>query len=292
MSKSDSGKIIIRFYKKRTESFLVKLCLAGFTFGEEDIHDFRLELKRLKALIYFMKMFAPASFRVTTFQSNIQMIVKYSGMIRDAQLQLRTIENPQISAEAIALYRVFLQKEELRLRKWVKGSIDKYNGLHLLEAQEQIKKLYREGKLGKITEQFKRFIVFETIKIKNLNSETPTMENMHEVRKHLKAIGTIGSLLQESKPDKGLKKMLLRVKATESGIGNEHDKFVLAEAIEQFLNKRVKPEDECTTELKNYAGRLRQEVIQSLESQSVAVKKTVNKIMDKSLKLSFFLAEG
>lgn len=193
---------------------------------EEDLHKIRVEIKKLRALIYMFRNLN--SNRHKSEKNLLKELFQHTGRIRDAQLQLHFIselhiEDPGFIYEELKckereekLLILRLEEYQYNLNKVKKGLLKKLNNIDTLEAQSLIK--------------------LEWDKVVHFLISAVDTETMHDERKKLKQLMYLLRLLPEQIADTlGIDQNFLDELADK--IGKWHDLLITA----QMLRERKEP---------------------------------------------------
>ena len=112
------GEFLIRFYRKRTASFLANIYKAGITGASKDIHRARLDVKKIFAILDLMRIARPKDLEDPGYEKIFTKVYKSSGRIREIQVNLILLEGKEFSAYALGPF-----KEELMLGLSIKQLI-------------------------------------------------------------------------------------------------------------------------------------------------------------------------
>ena len=237
MTSSKVREFYWRFYKKRTASFISNLYKASITGSEKDIHRTRVDMKRINAILEMFEMLNPEKFSQESFDV-FRELFSFSGKIRELQVNQMVILRYGPETKGRALFIRYLRARENKLSKQFMGIVQDFDEKKLKKSERSLKKLCREIKISTLKARTEKFILKKGKRIKLLRNYPSNPEHIHEIRKHLKAMVTILSLVSLVFRDDKQKAILEGLTQTEILIGNWHDNQVLMEDIERFLHKR------------------------------------------------------
>ncbi len=160
-------------------------------FDANDIHEFRVEFKKLRALLRLLGM-EIADAENLDMPRNLKEIYTVTGKIREIQLQLLRIDETVSAKEKLPKYRTLLKKEIMKLKRelmfWLK--------------HEPVSKM--EEKINAhIPVSFKAATIkiFLSFKFSNINAlfagRIIADESLHRIRKNIKDILYVYKIFEE-----------------------------------------------------------------------------------------------
>jgi CHAD domain-containing protein len=189
--------------------------------SEEDIHQLRVEVKKINALL---RMFEVVNVDLgdNNLKKSLSKIFKVAGKIREKQIM-----NGLADAYGLELWKEF---EQIRRRKELK-QISKlkvrlqsfyqsdWDVLRLKLINIALKKQPEEVEKSAL-----QFLKAEFETILTLHSDKHEEKILHRIRRHLKASGYIISMNSDQDIATGWKEYYEQIKITESLIGDWHDR--------------------------------------------------------------------
>ena len=266
MTSSKIREFYWRFYKKRTASFLSNLYRASITGSEKDIHRTRLDMKRINAILEMFEMLNPEKFSQESFDV-FRELFSFSGKIRELQVNQMVIQKYGPETGGRTLFIKYLRSRENKLSKQFMGIVQDFDEKKLKKSELSLKKLCGEIKISTLKARTEKFILKKGKRIKLLRNYPSNPEHIHEIRKHLKAMVTILSLVSMVFRDDKQEAILAGLTQTEMLIGNWHDNQVLMEYIARFQHRRKTLEKEHQQHLqllRNKIVKSNQELLNSL----------------------------
>jgi CHAD domain-containing protein len=230
-------------YENRLKSVYTLLRTAENGFGIEDIHQFRVEIKKLKAFLSLLgtgrkKNAQPA------ISKELQKIYKVLGQIRVFQLQQEFIRK-EIRETGIPEPRIYLdvlQKMEGMVKTKATGLSSRK------KTPEKEKQAFRKHAPDKLLlSTLESFLDKKILAIIKLLSQDPPDEiSMHIIRKRLKAIQYNGSLIKTARAEKagfGFPREE-EVQSVARLLGEYHDQRLALLLLDDELNALKIPDDE------------------------------------------------
>ena len=240
MNKKERGEFIYRFYRKRTTSFLANLYKASITGDREDIHQARVDVKKILALFRLIEIVLPDLFQKDDHFCLFQRLFDVTGKIREAQVNgILVNKYCQDNTEA-HLYKEFLKSEELRLTKQFLSTVQNIEDRKLKQSEVEIRRIVKKISKRKFETITEKFIIKKARKTRKLLSEKKSPEYLHKIRQNLKSIGAIAALSNSIKKDEKLRGILNDLSKVEIHIGEWHDNLVFIQSIQIFLRKMSK----------------------------------------------------
>jgi len=247
LKKKVIGEFLFQFYRKRTSSFLAGIYKATITGESEDIHRLRVDVKKIYALYSLFEMMQPDVFKKQVRFNHFINLFKLSGRIREIQVHLIFLAKPKFKKTDFSSFITFLKEQEILATKNFLLAIKHFNDKELKSAEKEIRKICLDIPVNKLSRKSEDLIRKRVKKIQSLLSEEPDDKNVHKIRKHLKAMSTVSTLVSTIKPDEKLELIIRGLNTTEMMIGEWHDKIVLSDAIDLYMkNRKETPEDSLT----------------------------------------------
>lgn len=229
------ASLLSEFFEKRIKTFFIHFENTIDQSGVEDIHQMRVEVKKLRA---FFRMLELATDRLYQKKSHFKLLAKIfqpGGRLRETQINLSLIE--KYTSYLIPYYKVYLIEREAKQTEKLKIAMNEFDRIELENLNVQMLHFLEEVELFTFAEKVKNFVLQELKTIKSLRPDISNNKILHKIRMHLKAMGYMTKLLNELRPDQKLVALHAATKPTETLIGNWHDRIVLALSLERFLHR-------------------------------------------------------
>jgi CHAD domain-containing protein len=246
----EAGEFFYRFFKKRTSSFHANLYKAGITASEADIHKARVDLKKVFALFSFFEVLGPGNFRQKKFSSVFKKIFIEAGRMRENQLNIAAMEQYQADFPGVSLFIKYLRSEQKKSTKGFINAVVQFDETKLKEIGKTIRNVCQGIKSDDIISRSEVYIRKKANRIQSVCPYTEDPENVHTIRKELKKMGAIVSLLKQVRPGEYLENLTTLITATETYIGEWHDRIVLISALDRFLKSTSQIDEESVTRFK------------------------------------------
>ena len=147
-------------------------------------------------------------------------LFKLSGRIREIQVHLIFLAKPKFRKTDFSSFINFLKDHENQATSDFLLAIKNFNDKELKSVEKEIKKICLTIPVNKLSRKAEEFIRKRAKKIQSLLAEDPGIENVHKIRKHLKAMSTVSSLISTIKPDEKLGLIISELNKAEIMIGN------------------------------------------------------------------------
>ncbi len=231
----DTPNTLYAFYQHRAHSLVERTDAAGEHLTDERIRRVRVGIKRLRSLYRLMQLIHPLLFRSGRHERVVRKLFKRAGQVREYQVSRDALPQMAVPAEVQKQYRHFLERREHKARRKLKKALRKFRGKDLKSAAKLIRRLGRKISPAKIDQRLRTFTDREATAIETLQALKQSSATTHEMRKHLKSLIDVGTLLMQLTTDDELARLLTRAKQVQTQLGNWHDKIVLLQHLEAFL---------------------------------------------------------
>lgn len=236
MTSSRVREFYWKFFKKRITSFLSNIYRSSITGAEKDIHRARLDMKKIYSILEMFEMLSPEKFDPANFEV-FKTMFRFSGRIRELQVNQIVLAKYGEPSQGMLAFNKYLYLRECKLTKQFISVVRGFDEKKLEKAERSIKKLCKEIKVKTLKAKSEKFILKKAKKISLLRFYPGNPENIHGIRKQLKSMVTILTLVAMVFRDEKQEAILGKLNQTEMLIGNWHDNQVLMEYIDHFLHK-------------------------------------------------------
>jgi CHAD domain-containing protein len=270
------GEFLFQFYRKRTSSFLANIYKAIITGESEDIHRLRVDVKKIYALYSLFEMIRPDLFKKKVHYNLFVNLFKLSGRIREIQVHLIFLSKPKFRKSDFASFISFLKEQENLASRNFLLEIKGFDNKELKATEKEIRKICQEITSRRLTQKSEEFIGEKANKIQGLLIQDQRIENVHRIRKHLKAMSTVTTLVSTVRSNEKLELIISGLNNTEVMIGEWHDKIVLIDIIDLYL----KTPGECSEASLATMNGLRQSMANENEELLKRLLPEVKKVTD------------
>ena len=263
-----TGKHLYKYYQKKIHDALITLHEIKSIHSADEIHDLRVSIKKIRALFLLCEMLAPQKIDSDDSYKVFSKIFKQAGKIREMHINQALADKYNLPESENSAYKGFVSKEEKKDKKKFKDIIDQFDIKKFHKIDGDIKKICKKTNKDELFKHSKKIIHKKIIKIKT--NEKRSDEDLHDIRKHLKAIATLISILCSVTPSKKLDQKLNNIENVEKSIGDMHDHSGFKKSIKSFLKDHKKNSGEFTNTKKL--------LTQLTKKNNAAVKASRNKV--------------
>ena len=241
MNKVEIGEFLYRFYRKRTSSFLANIYKASITSESKDIHRARLDVKKIFAMYGLFEMLEPEVFKHQGGYKLFRPLFRQAGKIREIQVNYLLLSNSPSPGENYPSFIKWLEGEERRAVEKFLQQVRKFREKELANTDKVIRKICYGSSIVKLRSKTMVYNRQKIAQINEMKMAEPTDREIHQMRQKLKMMSTISTLVYSIKPGQQLDQIISALNKTEMMIGDWHDRVVLNESIDRFLELK-KPE--------------------------------------------------
>jgi CHAD domain-containing protein len=214
---------------------------AGRGFAAEDVHDLRVEIKRLRALLGVIESGSREFGRRDLFKP-FRRLFKAAAGLREARVGRHLAgEWAADSGNRLDEYRNALMEDDLRSRKTFAGGTRKFERSFSLRASEAIDRALPSKSardLERLTEG--RWDALRG-RLLELKAPRPAKRDLHRIRVQAKMSRYTLEILQECfRPgDAGLARLSRALRSVHQALGRWHDLELAAASLRDFLGRRA-----------------------------------------------------
>jgi hypothetical protein len=234
-------KELLNAAEERLQKTEACLETAADSFSLDDIHDFRVEIKKLKAFLRLLQRDSEKSQKLK-FPKFLNKIYKSLGLVRELQLQEKKLLKAVSNEEILLLNTISnLHEQTDNVREKTKELLDYKDSWK--KAETRIKKFIPEELNAEAVESYLRFKVRELKKILSLKRISIT--RLHGMRKILKDLQYNHPYWKDARLAEGQALPSLdEIHDTGSMIGDLHDIYAATIILESSIKSRSVDEDE------------------------------------------------
>ncbi|THB72179.1 MAG: CHAD domain-containing protein [Gammaproteobacteria bacterium] len=241
-------------------------------FNLENIHDLRVSIKRLRALLSLIELASEK--RVDCSQCFILLgpIFKNAGYIRECQVNIFLLK--QFDNKVSMFFRDYLIKKQTKAAKKLTNETKEFDIELLKKNYQRSEQFLTDSSVKEINKVALKSVKKRAAKIKQLKVESGGNLGIHRIRKHIKYIIEILELIVGISDNKQLKQLNKKAKLCANKIGEWHDYQVLLASFNRFLSVK---------EINNKASR---SIIKDIETKSEGLMESINYHLDLMLDAS------
>jgi len=228
-----SDLFILNLYKKYSRTFVVYLKLTLERCSEEDIHQLRVSIKRIKALFKIIAASGLSKSTTNKFFMLYSGIFNAAGKVREIEINLNLLNKMDLILPSALI------KD---LEKTLKASKNDM----LAEVRNFSKnKLYRQNSFiyKKLNHLHDRDILFITssifdkksAKVRKLLDGNYEEIKLHNIRKNLRFSGEIQKVMSGMDSNERLERVIIQQKEIRDYLGIWHDYDVLSNYVENYV---------------------------------------------------------
>ncbi|GAA4848303.1 CHAD domain-containing protein [Algivirga pacifica] len=221
---------LCNYYEKLQNEFYQHTRNTLFRREEEDIHQLRVTVKKLRALLHLIAYSSEGIYHSSSHLTIFKPLFKAAGTIRDLQIHLKLLEKE----DTPSFLTQKLQQEIEIQQTLLTQQLIHFDFQRLLQLDQHLVKVIKHQSTSKILSDLKSYVQREQQQVEELLKEDHPYQHLHEVRKHLKKVATILDLGLHIRSSKKLEEQLQAVKTTNTLLGEWHDWDVLAEKLQTF----------------------------------------------------------
>ncbi len=223
------------FIGQRTKSLLDRLDQATHDKTDEAIRRLRVGIKRWRTVVRLATMLRPPSGKSGKVERAVKRLFNRAGVVRTNQLNRQIVASWPLPAELKKDVERYFKKQEKKARKQLQKSIKAFKVKRLKKHVRVSRHPGEAISTLRMTHQLIRLMDREAKAIDNLLLTDASTEQLHTVRKHLKALIELGEVTLALTPDKAMTRVLTRAKTMQRRLGNWHDKIVLVAQINDYV---------------------------------------------------------
>lgn len=235
MNKKEIGVFLYRYYQKRTTSFLANIYKAGISADSKDIHRARLDVKRIFALYGLFEMLDPDAFKKKGGYKLFRPLYRQAGKVREIQVHYLLLADEKTTVATHAGFIHWLKKEERRAIYKFLQLKKEFRESDLKATDKVIHNICHSSSIFKLRSKTSEYLKRKAEKILEIQPAEASDKEIHGIRRHLKAMSAITTLVYSIKPVIKLDLIISSLNKTEMMIGDWHDRVVLKEAIDRYL---------------------------------------------------------
>ena len=253
--------------------------IAG-NYDMEDIHQLRVNMKKLRAYFRFLEFATNKAFRYKYSNKLLRKSFQLAGDIRERQINLELLKNYELSEEGYLQYEKYANLDDKNEKEKLDKAIDALNRVEFEKIRHNFRSFFTNKDLDEKIELSQNFIRLQIEKIENILSKHEEAEKIHRIRIHLKTIKPILLILASIPESKFGEVQYQSLKYTEDAIGAWHDRVVLLISLNQFLSDSQDIQNH--TELEKVRNILEHESEKLLEQTRETLLETIKLLREKA----------
>ncbi|MEA1898263.1 MAG: CHAD domain-containing protein [Bacteroidota bacterium] len=202
----------------------------------EDIHQLRVNMKKLRALFRFLESATNKAFRYKDSNKLLKKCFRVAGIIRERQINLELLKNYELSDKAYLQYEKYAKLKDKKEKEKLDKAIDALNIVEFEKIGHSFHSFSTKKDLNEKIELSQNFIGLQIEKIRGILNHHEEAEKEHRIRIHLKTIKPLLFILSGVPESKFGEVHYQSLKNTEDAIGAWHDRVVLVGSLNQSLS--------------------------------------------------------
>lgn len=227
--------VLLKYYDRNARSFLQYLKKTQKKLQEEPIHQLRVHIKKMRAILKLIEISSQGEFKKKRHFNLFSRFFDYAGNLREIQVNHVIIK--KFRNNDISVFEKHLAHHEKQASKKLHKAVVEFDTGQFEKLNSQIRPVVAGMEEKKIISQSEKFISGEIKKIKKLMSKLSNHGDLHKIRIRLKSISAILRPLETYQPDNKWAKLKKEIKPLGLLIGEWHDQQVLADTMKQFINR-------------------------------------------------------
>jgi hypothetical protein len=245
---SVEGEKLYAYYKHFEKRFFRFLEKAKYKSRENDIHEFRISIKKIKGIYKLIDLLTD-EFDNQEHLLPIKRLFKPAGKIRESQVNMLLLKKIESEKKMTRHYTLSQKRNVKKYRKDFDKQIQDFSPKELKRTRQIIKNYCKVFTRNQIINKSKEFVQERQGIIRDLLMQKDNIDAIHKIRITLKEISAILGLLVELEVEELKPETLIELKQYEDDIGLWHDYVILRESIDKFLNRTAYEDIEKRLEL-------------------------------------------
>jgi CHAD domain-containing protein len=225
-------------YKDHHSRFLKDLHAAK-GLDETQLHRVRVEIKNLRVLLDLLGVLSKKKYKARPMLKQLEPLFKSAGSIRSVTLNLK-LSQPYKSAVLVKFRQHLKDKQHGAGQKFL-HEIKSFETKKFSKLHKKALAAFRELKPKKISKGAEEYMRVQFAHVRAGIFDIGDDSVLHQIRKRIKSIRNIGSLLEEIKAEHPFKEELKKVNVTYDKIGHWHDTIELVDHLEEYVDKLGDP---------------------------------------------------
>lgn len=212
----------------------------------DEIHDYRVALKRIRTIINFIRQIPGGSNLKKCFKiNNLQQAFKSGGILREMQVNRIILAGFEERKQArFSRFRNYIRSKEKFAFRNLKIARNRFSADKLMKFERQLTRAVREIPGDLFREHVHIFVETQISQINELVKDQNVETSLHRIRRNTKSIRY---LMEISGPGsityKDLDFAVEKITELEDLIGNWHDHLVFKQDLEKYINSLQKRND-------------------------------------------------
>ncbi len=230
---------LIKYFEERLSILTLHLHNTNLHFKEEDLHQLRVEIKKMRALLRLLDIAVREDYSKKRYEKILRKLFKPGGKLRESQINIAQAN--EFKFQLADRYKEHLERKDEIHSKKLKQALDQFITSQLNVFENELSAFIEETDPNHLNISIFRFLRQEFETIETLFPDISDHKILHKVRMHLKASGYMVNLAMELYKDESLQTLYDGIKSVEALIGTWHDKIVFIKSLGKFADKELSP---------------------------------------------------
>jgi len=227
---------LAQYYNTQTDSFLNHFSKTQKRFEVEDIHQMRVAVKRIRAVLRLLEFISGGKFNKKDHFILFRKLFKSSGKLREMQVSLSLVNS--LDQSLLYEFKEYLHHRQLKAIPKLNRRLAGFDSFELNEINNSLYEYIDGLSLDVILERSRGYISEKIHKIKLLLKD-PNDKNLHRVRFHTKELKEIHRIINSINPQEKSLIFENTLKEFNQQIGDWHDKVILIELLVKFIDRKT-----------------------------------------------------
>ena len=223
------------FVSQRTQSLIDRIEAVDHTCSSEHIRRVRVGIKRWRTLCELLTALLPHRVRSRQVERSVQRLFKRAGALRDCQLNRQLLAGLSLPATLEKNVQHFLKEREKKARRRLKKAVNSIRPKRVQKISRRIQQRTLAIPPAQISQQLSRSLDHDVCAIEALIQPEVSSEQLHTIRKHLKSLIEIESVMSSISPDKSLARLMQQAKNGQRRLGDWHDRVSLIAQLNDYM---------------------------------------------------------
>ena len=235
MKGEENNLFMLKYYDRNARSFLQYLEKTRRQLREEPIHQLRVHIKKMRAILELMEISSQGKFKKKPHFNLFSKFFNHAGNLREIQVNQLIIK--KFRHKDVGPFQKYLARDKKQADKKLRKAVAGFDTKRFKKLNGELKPAVAGIDQEKIISQAEKFISGEIKKIKKLMPKLSNPRDLHKIRIRLKSMSAILRLGEVHQTGEKWTRLKKQIKPLELLIGDWHDQQVLATTMKQFVNK-------------------------------------------------------
>jgi len=231
MPETDKDDFLYALYDEKIQSFLYYLEEVKKSYRIENVHQLRVNTKRIDAIYQLIESATATNFNAESHLKPIKDIFKIAGKLREGQVNLELLKTYNVNPDAYLAYSLDIEKLQVKTIRELRKTVKKFDKISFDHTIDMVKAYCKQTEQNELMDKMYEYIQMKARSIQKLLQKKQKPKNVHRIRKRLKAIDPILSLLCNTNYEKFNNNSIESLKESALYIGEWHDRIILLKSI-------------------------------------------------------------